>query len=78
MSLWNDEVNESHYQDLLRLSKKYHLAHQGLEAQQENEQTRRRILVGLGSRLSAIGNHLHEFVTGLQANPQRKVIKPQR
>ena len=32
MSLWNDELNEAHDQDLLQLSKKYHLAHQGLEA----------------------------------------------
>lgn len=75
MSLWNDEFNEAHYQDLLQLSKKYHLAHQGLEAMHKHKQTHRRVRIGLGSRLSAIGNHLREFFAGTQAHPQRDAVK---
>jgi hypothetical protein len=78
MSLWNDEFNESHYQDLLQLSKKYHIAHQGLEAKHKNKQTHRRVMIGFGSRLSAIVNHLHEFFAGTQAHPQRGTVKTHR
>ena len=60
MSLWTEEMHEEHFKDLLRAAEQSKIARQQKERQRKNHKSQRRVMLGLGSRLSALGSQLQE------------------